>query len=290
MFYRHSFIRRFWISRHGVAFFFRLFVLANVTATPVWSQNLMISEFMAANNSGLRDQDKEFSDWIEIYNPDRAAVSLAGWYLTDDPVSLTKWRFPDVMIPGQSFVIVFASAKDRTNPQGELHANFSLDRDGEYLALVRPDGTTKASEFAPAYPRQLSDISYGISMTNQTQVFVAPEAAARMFFPANDQLGLMWTQPAFNDSTWTPVTLGVGYDRPQPGQTNNTIEPEDVTKPGRHDHPHVEQFSRQRGSRERHRQFFRHEIPQLRQAERRHHRHSLGWEHCRDRLALHLGQ
>src|ERR1041385_7975470 len=28
------------------------------------------------------------------------------------------------------------------------------------------------------------------------------------------------------------MTLGIGYDRPQPGQTNTTVEPEDVTQPG----------------------------------------------------------
>ena len=35
---------------------------------------LVISEFMAANGSGLRDQDNEFSDWIEIHNPGETAV------------------------------------------------------------------------------------------------------------------------------------------------------------------------------------------------------------------------
>jgi hypothetical protein len=204
-----------------------VFLGASLVPT-LWSQNLLISEFMAANNSVARDADGDFSDWIEIYNPGRAPVSLAGWCLSDDPLDLTKWRFPDVTIAGQGFVVVFASGKNRTDPQGELHLNFSLDREGEYLALIRPDGTTKATEFAPGFPRQLSDISYGVSMSNQTQIFVPPTADARMLLPANDQLGLTWTQPAFNHSTWTPVTLGIGYDRPQPGQTNEVIEPDDV--------------------------------------------------------------
>src|ERR1044071_6769001 len=129
MFYTHSCTRRFRMSHRCVQPFSHLrraFILAMLSASPLWSQNLFISEFMAANNSGLRDQDREFSEWIEIYNPDRAAVSLAGWYLTDDPGHLTKWRFPDVTIPGQSFVMAFASGKDRTNAQAELHTNFSL--------------------------------------------------------------------------------------------------------------------------------------------------------------------
>ena len=216
--------------------FFRLLVAASLFASlaepQLWSQNLLISEFMAANNSGARDADGAFSDWIEIYNPDRAPASLGGWHLSDDPSDLTKWRFPDVSIPGQGFMLVFASGKNRTDPCGELHTNFSLNRDGEYLALTRPDGTTKATEFAPAFPRQIGDVSYGVSMSTGTTQLVSPNGAARIFLPADEQLGLDWIQQSFNHSDWTPVTLGVGYDRPQLGQTNATTEPMDVTQPG----------------------------------------------------------
>src|SRR5881394_504814 len=226
----HSVIAR---NQHGLLrCCLAAFLLAGLAEVRLWSQNLIISEFMAANNSGLRDVDGDFSDWIEIYNPERASASLAGWYLSDDAADLTKWRFPGVTIPGQGVVLVFASGKNRTNPQGELHTNFSLDRDGEYLALTRPDGTTRATEFAPRFPRQLADVSYGVSMTAQTAQFVAPNSMARAFFPPNDLLGLNWIQPGFDHSAWSLVTLGVGYDRPQPGQTNVTIEPADVTTPG----------------------------------------------------------
>lgn len=211
-----------------------IFLIVAVFCCPggAQGQGLFISEFMAANNSGLRDADGDFSDWIEIYNPDRAPASLSGWYLSDEAADLTKWRFPDVMIPGQGFVIVFASGKDRNDPLAELHSNFSLDRDGEYLALIRPDGTTIATEFAPAYPRQLGDVSYGISMAVQTTQFVRSNSPARIFFPSNGLLGTDWIQSNFDHAAWTMVTPGIGYDRPGPGQTNVTIEPEDVTRPG----------------------------------------------------------
>ena len=42
----------------------------------------------------------------------------------------------------------------------ELHTNFRLSASGDYLALVRPDGTV-ASEFTPDYPPQEANISYG---------------------------------------------------------------------------------------------------------------------------------
>jgi hypothetical protein len=121
----------------------------------------VISEFMAANGSTLADDDGAFSDWIEIHNPDAAPVSMAGWYLTDTAKNKSKWQFPDTTIPGGGYLVVFASNKDRRDAQRPLHTNFALGADGEYLGLVQPDGTTVASEFAPTFPAQAADVSYG---------------------------------------------------------------------------------------------------------------------------------
>jgi hypothetical protein len=121
----------------------------------------LITEFVAANSSTLADEDGAFSDWIEIFNPDAESLNLAGWYLTDSANSKTKWQFPSVTMPGGGYLIVFASNKNRRNPSGPLHTNFSLSANGEYLGLIRPDGTTVASDFAPAFPAQSTDIAFG---------------------------------------------------------------------------------------------------------------------------------
>ena len=122
----------------------------------------VIAEFMADNESVLPDGDGDFSDWIEILNPTGAAIQLAGYHLTDDPLDLRKWAFPSLLLgPGQR-VIVFASEKHLNPPPGELHASFRIDKDGEYLALVAPDGTTVLHDFGAAFPVQAGDVSYGI--------------------------------------------------------------------------------------------------------------------------------
>src|SRR5690606_41145562 len=36
-----------------------------------------------------------------------------------------------------------------------LHANFKLSADGEYLALIKPDGKTVCHAYAPKYPNQI---------------------------------------------------------------------------------------------------------------------------------------
>jgi len=44
----------------------------------------LITEFMAIHDAGLVDEDGEFSDWIEIHNPEAVPISLAGYSLTDN--------------------------------------------------------------------------------------------------------------------------------------------------------------------------------------------------------------
>ena len=59
---------------------------------------MALSEFMAINERAYADASPNYPDWIEIRNttvfPPSSFVSLEGWYLTDDPGRLTKWRFP----------------------------------------------------------------------------------------------------------------------------------------------------------------------------------------------------
>jgi hypothetical protein len=134
-----------------------------------------ISEFMAVNDSVLADENGDFSDWIEIYNPDASAVSLAGYHLTDDAANLVKWTFPAVTLNAGDYLVVFASNKDRVDPGSELHTNFRLSSGGEYLALIAPDGTTVTSDFAPVYPPQFADESFGFGVPGSSgQINITP--------------------------------------------------------------------------------------------------------------------
>lgn len=122
---------------------------------------LSISEFMASNKRTIRDADGDSSDWIELHNPGENEVSLEGWFLTVDEFDLTHWRFPAVSIPARGYLLVFASEKNRIDPAaGRLHTNFKLNDGGQYLALVSPE-TNVVSAFAPRYPQQVTDVSYG---------------------------------------------------------------------------------------------------------------------------------
>ncbi|MCA9262771.1 MAG: lamin tail domain-containing protein, partial [Planctomycetales bacterium] len=136
---------------------------------------VVVSEFMADNESTLADEDGAFSDWIELHNTDATPVSLDGWYLTDDDGQLDKWQIPDVTLSANDYLIVFASNKNRSDPAGELHTNFGLSNNGEFLAVVRPDGTTVEFAYAPEFPNQQNDVSYGLASDQITQgYFLSP--------------------------------------------------------------------------------------------------------------------
>jgi hypothetical protein len=177
------------------------------------ASSLIISEFMAANDNSISDNDGDKSDWIEIHNSGTNTVNLLGWYLTDVTNNLRKWQFPAVSLAPNAYMLVFASEKDRRNPEAPLHTNFKLNNDGEYLALVESNGTTIASDFYPKFSVQVADVSYGFASDARDAILLNTGALARAFVPTNDALGLAWTEAVFGDGDWPSGNTGVGYDR-----------------------------------------------------------------------------
>lgn len=136
-------------------------VTAELTVFVDEPASFQINEISAINAGPFTDEDGAQSDWIEIKNTGNTPSDLAGFYLTDDPLNLTKWQFPPTAVSDGGLLLVFASDKDRALSGEELHTNFKLSSNGEYLALVEPDGITIHDEFAPAYPPQYVANSYG---------------------------------------------------------------------------------------------------------------------------------
>ncbi|HAK97562.1 MAG TPA: hypothetical protein DCM87_21865, partial [Planctomycetes bacterium] len=184
-----------------------LIALMAIAPLPTQAQEVRINEFMAANVTVLFDQDGDSSDWIELYNAGPGAADLTGWHLTDSRSALAKWRFPATTIAEGGYLIVFASGKNRAVAGAQLHTDFNLDSDGEYLALVRADGLTIAHEFAPAFPRQVRDISYGAA-TDAT-VLAGGDTLLDALVPADGSYGTAWTGPDFVPATpWLPGVPG----------------------------------------------------------------------------------
>lgn len=146
-----------------------------IASVPVRARDsVILSEFMAANTRTLKADTKTFDDWIELRNVSSNTVDLAGWALTDHPRKLRAWVFPATNLPAGGHLLVWASGRNHAVAGAPLHANFKLSSSGEYLALVRPDGTV-ATAFAPKYPPQSTDVSYGfLPGVEQPVYFLAP--------------------------------------------------------------------------------------------------------------------
>lgn len=93
---------------------------------------------MASNSSVITDEDGDYPDWIELYNKGDEPVNLNGFTITDKEDDLFKWFFPDVEIAPRSFLLFFASDKNRK--KSCLHTNFKINADGEILILCNRSG------------------------------------------------------------------------------------------------------------------------------------------------------
>jgi len=116
---------------------------------------IVINEFLTANSStNLDPYFKQFSDWIELYNTEPVDVDISGYYLTDDTTNLYKWQIPTTtVIPANGFLIFWADKENIYN-----HTNFSLNMDGEEIALVAPTG--EIVDYV-SFGQQAPDVSYG---------------------------------------------------------------------------------------------------------------------------------
>ncbi len=101
------------------------------TWTPI--EGLVINELMASNNATLADEYDEYDDWIEIANVGVSSINLLGLELTDHHDGTETFVFPNITLDPGEYLIVWA---DEQPEQGDLHAPFKLDADGEEVYLV----------------------------------------------------------------------------------------------------------------------------------------------------------
>ena len=176
-----------------------------VTANPV------IHEFLADNVGGLRDEDGDSPDWIELFNPGPSAVDLQGWALTDVSTNLALWKFPSTNLPAGGYCVVFASGKDRRIPGLSLHTSFRLSNGGEYLALVSPEGKPVPPAFDPSYRPQFPNVSYGQSGGTILNL-LNPTDSVEGWVPTDGTLGDSWKMPDFASVGWSSGAGGAAYE------------------------------------------------------------------------------
>ncbi len=122
------------------------------------SSPLKINEILASNSSSSIDLDeKEFSDWIELYNDSNTSLDIGGFSLSTNINLKNKWKIPkNTKIVAHGYLLIWA---DETNQKAlELHANFKLSSKGGAVILLNAQSKIIDKVL---YPKQKSDISYG---------------------------------------------------------------------------------------------------------------------------------
>ena len=102
--------------------------------------NLYINEIVASNSYTYKDSDGEYSDYIELYNGNNYDIDLENYRLTDSIYEVNKWRFPAITIKANSYLVVFASGKNKCVTDNSCHTNFKLSSAKETVSLIDDTG------------------------------------------------------------------------------------------------------------------------------------------------------
>lgn len=102
--------------------------------------SVLINEVLYANEFTNADQDGTAQDWIELYNPTNATISVGSWYLSAKSSNRTQWTIPaGTTIASGQFLVIWASGKNLTATGAAFHTSFSIKNGATSPALVLPE-------------------------------------------------------------------------------------------------------------------------------------------------------
>jgi hypothetical protein len=99
---------------------------------------VFINEFLASNWAVNADDEGEYDDWFELYNPNPGDFPLDGFYVSSDLDNPEACPLEDgLVVPAEGWLLLWA---DSSPDQGDDHVCFNLGRSGGELGLFTPDG------------------------------------------------------------------------------------------------------------------------------------------------------
>jgi gliding motility-associated-like protein len=109
------------------------------------SAQLRINEINVSNLTGATDYYGQKSDWVELYNAGTLPISLNGYYLSNSPSNLYMYALPNISIKPDSFLIVWLTGRNIKAPNGEYHANFTIEQCKNQWIILSLAGVVKDS-------------------------------------------------------------------------------------------------------------------------------------------------
>jgi hypothetical protein len=146
------------------------------------AQTVHLNELVSSNSTTINDEDGDSPDWIEIHNASNEPIDLLDYGLSDDNENPYKWKFPSIQIAPDSYSIIFASNKDRSDLIKSWDAIFDIGDLWHYwvgnsapiLNWEQPE--TDISD----WPYSVSGFGYGDSDDNTLSVKQLPFMSARL--------------------------------------------------------------------------------------------------------------
>ena len=111
-----------------------------------YSQSVRINE-VSASNSIFLDEDGDTPDWIEVYNYGTDEIPLNNWSLTDILDDNNPWKFPDIIIDPDEYLLIWASDKDRS----AITYARTLINQGDSFRYLIPDEDTDENWMNPNF-------------------------------------------------------------------------------------------------------------------------------------------
>jgi hypothetical protein len=153
------------------------FILIAIVAMCSWhasAQTIVINEILSVNDRAMRDPIGDFDDYVELFNAGKSAVSLAGYFISDDKDTLNKCRIPaGVSVPSGGYLLIWLDAE---MDQEGIHCPFKLNAKGERILLSDPS-LNKLDEIN--LKRQFADVSFGRLPSGGTEwQYIPPTPAA----------------------------------------------------------------------------------------------------------------
>jgi hypothetical protein len=101
---------------------------------PIQSK-IVLYEIVSQNTSIIADEYGDFGDFIRIKNSGQDTVNLYGYGLSDN-INYIKYTFPVTLFPFPDSVITLWC--DGETEKGNLHADFRISSEGEWIGLYSP--------------------------------------------------------------------------------------------------------------------------------------------------------
>lgn len=134
-----------------------VWIAAALAAGSIWAGDIVLNELQADNLTSVVN-DGDHPDWLELYNNNSSAISVAGMSLSDDPIVPRFFTFPaNTVIAGHGRLVVWC---DDVFTASGLHTGFALNADGQTVTLYAAGAVPQAVD-AVTFGPQVPDLSLG---------------------------------------------------------------------------------------------------------------------------------